>query len=536
MAINLNGPARQAAANLAVAFQGDDTHAVEEAFVEMQMAIHDSVVQEYKDAVAANDAVILAQRGFRQLTSAETEYYQTLINALSSADPRQEFANITKGTDNTVPEKMMPETIINDIFKNLPEAHPLLALIKPTSTQYITTWLRNKHTRQLAVWGEIETDIKGELKSAWEVVSVKQGKLTCFMVIHRDTLALGPTFLDGYMRTVMSEAMACGMEYGICGGKGIGGEPVGLDRDIREGVNVNQSTGYPRKGKIIITSFEPAEYGRIVAKLSKDERGHVKQNVNGLTLVCNLTDYLTKVMPATTVQNTDGEYKRNLFPIPTNVVTAEVIKDGEALLFLPNEYDLFVAGNRGIEYSDEYKFLEDLRVCKNVSYAFGMAHDNNSALLLDISGLEPGYVNVKVKGTVNTVAGAGLDDAVVSAATGADYWGFAPSDLQTNLKVAGGKITGTLKYIDSGSLASDWGPGYFMALKWAVDTDATSILVGLTPSEGSGLIEGISDLDRDGVFKVTDKNLQQFTIITRDANNSKVQFFDLSGLVFEDEG
>ena len=54
MAINLNGPARQAAANLAIAFQGDDTHAVEEAFVEMQMAIHDSVVQEYKDAVAGS--------------------------------------------------------------------------------------------------------------------------------------------------------------------------------------------------------------------------------------------------------------------------------------------------------------------------------------------------------------------------------------------------------------------------------------------------------------------------------------------------
>ena len=534
MAINLNGPARKAAAKLATAFQGDDSQAVEEAFIEMQAAISESVAQEYRDAVASNDATILAQRGFRQLTSEETEYYQTIITALSSRDPRQEFANITKGDDNTFPEKVMPETIINDIFKNLTENHPLLALIRPQSTQYITTWLRNKHTRQLAVWGEIETDIKGELKDAWEVVSVKQGRLTCFMVIHRDTLALGPTFLDGYMRTVMSEAMACGMEAGICGGKGIGGEPVGLDRDIRKGVNVNQTTGYPRKGSIIVTSFEPEEYGRLVAKLSKDERGNVKPSVDKLTLVCNLTDYLTKVMPATTVKTVNGEYKNNLFPIPTNVVTAEVIRDGEAILFLPDEYDLFVAGNRGIEYSDEYKFLEDLRVCKTVSYAFGMAHDNNSALLLDISGLEPGYVNVKVKGPVSTIAGTGLDDAVVSPATKASYWGHNTADLQTGLAVTGGRITGTLHKVTEGTLANDWGEGYFMALKWAVDSDATSLLVGLTPSDGSGLIEGIEDLDRDGVFKVTDKNLQLFTIITRDGNNIKRQFFDLSGLTLEE--
>lgn len=534
MAINLNGPARKAASNLAQAFAGDDTAAVEEAFVEMQMAISESVAQEYRDAVASNDAVILAQRGFRQLTSEETEYYQMLIDALSAADPRQEFANITKGDDNSFPEKTLPETVIDDIFKNLTENHPLLALIRPKSTQYITTWLRNKHTRQLAVWGEIETDIRGELKSAWEVVSVKQGKLTCFMVIHRDTLALGPTFLDAYMRTVMSEAMACGMEAGICCGKGVAGEPVGLDRDIRQGVAISSTDGYPRKGKVIVTGFEPEEYGRLVAKLSKDERGHVKQSVDKLTLVCNLTDYLTKVMPSTTVKTVDGEYKRNLFPIPTNVVTAEVIPAGDAILFLPDEYDLFVAGNRGIEYSDEYKFLEDLRVCKNVSYAFGMAHDNNSALLLDISNLEPGYVNVKVKGTVASTVVDGITDAVVESADGASYYGTPLADIQTDVKVNGGKVTGTLKKLTSGSLVDTWGEGYFIALKWAIDPDATSVLIGMTPSESSGLVEGIDDTDRDGVFKVTDKDLQQFTIITRDANNTHSQFFDLTGLTFED--
>ena len=408
MAINLNGPARQAAANLAIAFQGDDTHAVEEAFVEMQTAIYESVREEYEAAIASNDRAILAQRGFRQLTTEETEYYTKIINALRSNNPRQAFANIMGDPDdtsvktNTIPDKMMPETIFNEILDNITEAHPLLALIRPKNVGYITTWLRNKHTRQLAVWGEIETDIAGEIKSAFEVVSVRQGRLTCYMLIHRDTLALGPTFLDGYMRTVLAEAMACGMEYGICTGKGVGGEPVGFDRDIHAGVSVNEETGYPRKTAVAVTSFEPAEYGAIVARLAKDEKGHVKRSVAGLTLVCNLNDYLTKVMPSTTVLNTEGRYVNDLFPIATRVVTAEIISDGEALLILPDEYDLLVGGTRGIEYSDEYRFLEDQRVTKMVTYAFGKAKDNNSGLLLDISGLEPGYVNVKVKGTVKT--------------------------------------------------------------------------------------------------------------------------------------
>lgn len=394
MPINLNGPARKAASNLAQAFMGDDTAAVEQGFVELQTAIHDSVLQEYKDAIASNDRAILAQRGFRQLTSEETEYYETIIEALKSRNPKQAFADITKESDHSIPEKMLPETIFNEILKNLTERHPLLELIRPKNVGYITTWLRNKHTRQLAVWGEIESDITGEITSAFEVVSVRQGRLTCFMLIHRDTLELGPTFLDGYIRTVLAEAMACGMEAGVCTGKGIDGEPVGLDRDIHDGVTVSTTDGYPRKSAIEVKSFAPKEYGPLVAQLAKDEKGHVKQSVAGLTLVCNLVDYLTKVMPATTVLNTDGRYVNDLFPVPTKVVTAEVIKEGEALLILPDEYDLLVAGNRGIEYSDEVKFFEDKRAAKMVTYAFGKAYDNTSALLLDISELDPAYITV----------------------------------------------------------------------------------------------------------------------------------------------
>ena len=407
MPIQLSAPAHQAAHDLAIAFRGDDAKAVEEGFVALQLAIAEDVRNEYMEAVASNDAAILAQRGFRQLTSEETDYYNDLIEDARHrrSHPRQDSSGFTHIGDGVgagdMPTKAMPETVRDEIFRNLQEAHPLLARIRMTNTNYLTTWIRNKHVRQLAQWNAVETEITKEITSEFEVVTVTHGKLSCYAVVTVDMLTLGPTWLDGYIRTVITEAMACGLEDGLINGRGaIKHEPVGLRKNPAG--TISQETGLPDKTAVAVTSFEPAEYGALVARLSKDASGKVKRSVADLTLVCNLTDYLTKVMPATTVLNANGAYVNNLFPVATTVVTSEFLEDDEAILFLPSEYDMLVGGVRGIEYSDDYRFLEDERVFKSVSYAFGLPRDNTSALLLDISDLEPGYVNVKVQGTVKT--------------------------------------------------------------------------------------------------------------------------------------
>jgi hypothetical protein len=51
--------------------------------------------------------------------------------------------------------------------------------------------------------------------------------------------------------------------------------------------------------------------------------------------------------------------------------------------------------NGVIEYSDEYKFIEDMRYFKIKQYGAGRAFDNTSALYLDISGLKEAYITVK---------------------------------------------------------------------------------------------------------------------------------------------
>lgn len=99
-------------------------------------------------------------------------------------------------------------------------------------------------------------------------------------------------------------------------------------------------------------------------------------------------------------------------------------------------------------------------------------------------------------------------------------------------------MTGTLKYFDTpGEIVDYWGPGNFLAFKISgIDSNATSVKVGLQPSEGTGLVEIITDPDKNGIAMITDPKKQKFRIEQTDAAGHKnVQLFDLSGLVCEKE-
>ena len=359
-------------------------------------ALHDSIAEQVKADFAeiqeSNDAVLLAQRGYRQLTSKENKWYQKVIAALKSNDPKQAFTAIINSDDEA---DLMPTTIIEDVYKNLQEDHPLLKAINFQYVGYITKWILNDHSAQNAVWGKITDEIIKEITSSFKVIDIDQNKLSAYAIVELGMLDLGPTFLDGYIRTVLSEAIMAGLEVAIVSGTGVN-EPVGLIRDIHEGVSYSSSTGYPAKEKKPVKSFAPAEYGALVAQMATTENGK-KRKFTEVGLIVNQTDYLTKVMPATTILNANGHYVNNLFPFPTTVYVCNALEDGDAVLFLKDEYFMGMGGakNGVIEYSDEYKFLEDQRVFKIKQYGAGRAFDNTSALYLDISGLDPAYITVK---------------------------------------------------------------------------------------------------------------------------------------------
>lgn len=122
-----------------------------------------------------------------------------------------------------------------------------------------------------------------------------------------------------------------------------------------------------------------------------------------------------------------------------------------------------------------------------------------------------------------------------------EMFGTLVSDIQRDdVTIKGTKISGTLKYLSTGSIVSTWGEGNFLALKFDdFDENATSIKAGLRPTyedgalvdDDSGLVEISSDPDKNGVFKITDPSVQKFKIVSTDGTNTTVQTYDLSNLV-----
>ena len=126
----------------------------------------------------------------------------------------------------------------------------------------------------------------------------------------------------------------------------------------------------------------------------------------------------------------------------------------------------------------------------------------------------------------------GLTNPTVGAvSSSATLFNTSVSDIQDNVVVGDSAITGTLKYLSSGDIADYWGAGNFIALDFSnFDANATSVKVGLDPSQGSGLVEILTDPDHNGVFKVTNKDVQKFKIVTSDGTHTKTKTYNLSGL------
>lgn len=214
---------KEAIVALQAAMKSGDENAVKQAWEQFHESVVESVKADYE--MAAGDRAALAQRGYRQLTGAETEFYQKMITAGKAADPRQEFTSLLST------EGAMPETIIEDVFRELTQEHALLSKINFQDVKYLTRWILNDHTKQTAVWGPINGEITKKLESSFREVSLTLYKLTAYTVIPKDMLDLGPAFLDNYIRTILKESIAISLEKAIVDGNGLNC-PIGLDRNI----------------------------------------------------------------------------------------------------------------------------------------------------------------------------------------------------------------------------------------------------------------------------------------------------------------
>lgn len=377
-------------AQLQQAIRDDNSEAFSTAFSQLITCIGDEIRADYEqqlnDLRQEVDTTILANRGVRQLTTAENKYYQKIIEAMKSRDPKQALTGI---------DVVMPETVIDSVFEDLRTNHPLLSAIDFIPTNGAISMIMNTNGYQEAAWGALCDDIVKELTSGFKEVNTSLLKLSAFLPVCKAMLDLGPAWLDRYVREVLYEALANGMEAGFVDGDG-NGKPIGMTRQVGDDVQVTGGA-YPKKEAIAVTSFDPVSVGGLIARLATSPNGN-QRPVRNVIMVVNPVDYFQRVMPATTLMAPDGSYRNDVTPYPMTIITSPSVTVGEAVFGLGKRYFGAAGAEKGgrIEYSDHYRFLEDERVYVIKTYANGMPKDDNAFLLLDISGLQPASWRVQM--------------------------------------------------------------------------------------------------------------------------------------------
>ena len=371
--------------NLSAAFASGDQKQMETAMAAYCADLQESIIRAAGDEFAARnrDNEILAARGATVLTSAELNYYDKLSAALKSENPKAALENF---------DVAMPEEMVDRIMDRIRQNHPLLDALSFRSASYLTTFIFNASPAKSAKWGAITSKVTEELTGSFKAMSLKACKLTAFMCISKDLLALGATWLDRYAVELLSESIAIGAELSVVNGTGKD-EPIGMMRNVADDVSITGGV-YPLKDAVELNDLSPKSMGGLVSRLCivpLDPTGKTVRNIDprDLIFVFHPLDYWQKIMPATT-HLVNGVWVHDKLPIPANMFQSIGVPQGEAVFGLGHQYELSLGpgGKKGvISQDDSVRFLEDERVTLAKMLGNGRPSDNNSFLRLNIANL-----------------------------------------------------------------------------------------------------------------------------------------------------
>lgn len=372
---------------LSDAIAKNDEGAVQKALEDLSGFYAEMVTNQINGVMEDADRTILAGRGVRQLTSQETKYYQAVISAMKSADPKQAIANI---------DVAFPQTIIDTVIEDIIAEFPLLDAVDFGDTATITKMIYNTQGVQKATWGALGLNKNGvsELTGSIAEIDLNFAKLFAYMVVNQDMLDAGPAWVDRYVRGILVEALGLGAEDGIVAGTGVN-QPIGM---ITDGTTDPTTHEYNPQTPTALTKITPTTIGALVGTMAVTPTGRPRK-VNGLIFVCNPVDYYTKVMPATTMQGPDGVYHNDIFPVPCKIIQSIAVATGKAVFGIGKQYFYGMGLPKGgkLEHDDSTLFLEDMRAYKIKFIGNGRPKDFNSFKYLDISNLEPQVYRVKAE-------------------------------------------------------------------------------------------------------------------------------------------
>ena len=231
----------------------------QQGFTDMMDALGEDTLSEIKNQVHAQTEDYLdARRHDPKMSNEEVKFFNEIKTDTGFKEP-----------------KLLPETVVTEVFDDMVQAHPLLQAIG-LQNQGISLKIIQSDASGVIGWGNIFGEITSQLDAKFKETKADQSKATAFLVLPKDLSDFGPSWIKQYVITQITEAFAVGAETAFLTGDG-NQKPIGLNRSVKEGVAVTGGV-YPEKesaGTLTFADTKTAakELAGMIKELSTKENG-----------------------------------------------------------------------------------------------------------------------------------------------------------------------------------------------------------------------------------------------------------------------
>lgn len=358
----------QARENLFAALRTEDEAKQKEAFNAFLEGLQAEVTAQAKQAADAynegvHDESILVKRGIRRaLTSEEKRFFAEAVT-------KQKVDGL---------DAAFPQTIIEDVYRNLKEEHPLISRVDVQQGTTRTEFIYGDSTKKRAFWSTIPADIKQILLDAFKKLDIKSAKLSGFLALPKGYFELGPDWLANYVITFLQEVMAAALEEAIVNGDG-DKKPLGMMRKL----SGDTSGVYPAKDAVALADFKPKTLAGIRGALAK-----AKTDNGSVVALVNPTTYWSKMFPALAYLTVNGQWVTTQLPTGEEIVLSHAVPENKVVFGVLENYLLVVASDVEITQYPETLAIEDMDLYIAKFFGRGIPKNENAFFVADIESIE----------------------------------------------------------------------------------------------------------------------------------------------------
>ena len=306
--------------------------------------------------------------GIRSLTKEETDFVQAV-----KAGPDAYRQSVTAAQADII-----PTTYIDRTLADIKADSGILSLVNFAPVG-VHKWLFGAGTGA-AVWGDLTAAVTGEITATITAMNLDVHKMTAYIVVPKAIRELETGYVDKYLSAKLAEVLHDGAVAGYLTGNGKTG-PIGIMNQIAK--YTASGTAAAKDKVATVTSMSPSGLAPALKTLSHGGLRRVSQ----VYLLCNPLDEIQYVNPALYGDSVQGGYVKKT-AVPMTVIADANIPAGSGILTLAGRYTMGFSGIKIDDYK-ETKALDDADVIIGKAYGNGRADDDDTAVVFDVTKLQP---------------------------------------------------------------------------------------------------------------------------------------------------